>query len=69
MSTADDDLDMREEYDFSQAVRGKYAERFAKGTNIVVLDDDVAAEFSSSDEVNEVLRRHIARRREKAAGV
>lgn len=69
MSTAVDDLDMREEYDFSKGVRGKYAERYAKGTNIVVLDDDVAAEFSSSDEVNDVLRRHIARRRQKAAGV
>ena len=33
---------MRSEYDFSGGVRGKYAKRFAKGTNIVVLDPDVA---------------------------
>ena len=68
MSTADDDIDIRGEYDFSQGVRGKYAERYAKGTNIFVLDDDVAAEFSTSAEVNDVLRRHIAKRRQKAAG-
>jgi len=69
MNTPDDDFDMREEYDFSKGERGKHAERCAKGTNIVVLDDDVAAEFSSSDEVNDVLRRHIAKRRQKARGV
>lgn len=67
MKNAEDDLEIRDEYDFSQGVRGKYAARFAKGTNIVVLDDDVAAVFSSSDEVNEVLRKHIAKRRDKAA--
>ena len=29
---------MREEYDFARGVRGKYARRFAQGTNVVVLD-------------------------------
>lgn len=67
MKKTDDDLEMRDEYDFSKGVRGRCAERFANGTNIVVLDDDVASEFASSDEVNDVLRRHIAQRREKAA--
>jgi hypothetical protein len=47
---------MRPEYDFGGGVRGKYAERFAKGTNVIVLDPDVAAVFSDSKAVNEALR-------------
>ena len=42
------DSDMREEYDFSEGVRGKYAERFAQGSNVVVLDPDVANVFPDS---------------------
>lgn len=48
--------DMREEYDFSNAVRGKYAERFAKGSNVIVLDPDVAEVFPDAEAVNEALR-------------
>ena len=33
---------MRAEYDFSKGIRGKYARRFAAGTNVIVLDPDVA---------------------------
>jgi hypothetical protein len=47
---------MRAEYKFKGGVRGKYAAEFAKGTNIVVLDPDVAAVFSDSKAVNEALR-------------
>ena len=47
---------MRPEYDFSKGVRGKYAERFAAGTNVVVLDHDVAKVFKSSESVNRALR-------------
>ena len=47
---------MRAEYDFSAGVRGKYAKLFAKGTNLVVLDPDVAAAFSTSAAVNRALR-------------
>ena len=50
------DPDMLDEYDFSGGVRGKYAARYQEGTNIVRLDDDVAAMFPSSEEVNEALR-------------
>jgi hypothetical protein len=50
------EADIRPEYDFSAGVRGKYAARFAKGTNIVVLDADVAAVFSDTKAVNEALR-------------
>lgn len=44
------------EYDFSGATRGKYAERFASGSNVVVLAPDVVAMFPDSDSVNETLR-------------
>jgi len=47
---------MRAEYDFSKGVRGKYSKLFAKGTNIIVLDPDVAKVFRNSKEVNSILR-------------
>ena len=47
---------MRPEYDFSRGVRGKYAKRYAEGTNIVVLEPDVAREFPDSTAVNSALR-------------
>lgn len=50
------DPDMLDEYDFSGGVRGKYAERYASGTNVVVLDPDVAKIFSDSESVNQALR-------------
>ena len=37
-TTSDRDPEMLEEYDFSNGVRGKYAGRFAQGSNVVVLD-------------------------------
>jgi hypothetical protein len=50
------DPDMLDDYDFSQGVRGKYVERFAQGSNVVVLAPDVAAVFPDSDSVNTALR-------------
>ena len=50
------DLGMRAEYDFSKGIRGKYAKKFSKGTNIVALDPDVAKVFKDSKAVNAVLR-------------
>jgi hypothetical protein len=47
---------MLAEYDFSKGVRGKYATRFRAGSNIVVLDPDVAKEFDSAAAVNHALR-------------
>jgi hypothetical protein len=49
----------RSEYDFSKmkdGVRGKYIDRYQAGTNIVLLDPDVALAFPTSDSVNEALR-------------
>lgn len=51
--------DLRPEYDFSKmkgGVRGKYVERYQAGTNIVLLDPDVAQAFPTSEGVNEALR-------------
>ena len=47
---------MRPEYDFSKGVRGKHAARYAAGTNVVVLEPDVAVKFRNAEEVNETLR-------------
>jgi hypothetical protein len=54
-SAADADT-MRPEYDFSNAVRGVTAARYAEGTNVVLLDPDVAQLFPHSRAVNEALR-------------
>jgi hypothetical protein len=51
--------DLRPEYDFASmkgGVRGKYAARVRAGTNLVLLEPDVAAAFPSADAVNEALR-------------
>jgi hypothetical protein len=48
--------DLREEYDFSRGERGKYASRYAQGSNVVVLDPDVAAAFPNAESVNRALR-------------
>ena len=48
--------EMRDEYDFSEGVRGKYASRFAEGSNVIVLDPDVAEVFGDAEAVNEALR-------------
>jgi hypothetical protein len=48
--------ELRAEYDFRGGVRGKYAARYAEGTNVVLLDADVAAVFPDSASVNKALR-------------
>ena len=50
---------MRNEYDFSQGERGKYARHYAQGTNVVVLEPDVAKVFHTSKIVNVSLRNII----------
>lgn len=57
------DDDLRPEYDFSVlagGVRGKYYKRFAEGSNVVVLEPDVAEAFPDARSVNEALRKLIA---------
>jgi hypothetical protein len=51
--------DLRPEYDFdySKGVRGKYYKRILKeGSNVVVLEPDVAKAFPNSAAVNDALR-------------
>src|SRR4029077_1996485 len=50
------DSEMQAEYDFSSGVRGKYARRYAEGTNVVVLDPDVAKLFPNAEAANQSLR-------------
>jgi len=63
------DPDMLDEYDFSKGVRGKYAKRYAEGTNIVVLSPDVAQIFPTSESVNEALRVLVKAARQKVKNV
>lgn len=52
--------ELRPEYNMKQllkgAVRGKYAERYAEGTNLVLLAPDVAEAFPTAEAVNNALR-------------
>jgi uncharacterized protein len=57
---ANDDDEILPEYDFTGAVRGKYYERYRQGTNVVLLDPDVAAVFRDSASVNDALRRLVS---------
>ena len=59
---------LRADYDFSGGVRGKYAERYREGTNVVVLAPDVAKVFTTSDAVNQALRSLIEIAGKAAAG-
>jgi hypothetical protein len=54
--------EMRSEYDFSGGLRGKYASRFARATNVVVLAPDVAEVFKTSKAVNAALRSQLKRK-------
>ncbi len=47
---------MGPEYDFSRAVRGVTAPRYAEGANVVVIDPEVLDVFPDSASVNEALR-------------
>jgi hypothetical protein len=64
--------EIRPEYDFATMtgrVRGKYADRYAKGVNVILLDDDVAEVFHDAEAVNDALRSliKIARSKTKSA--
>ena len=55
--TSDDSL--RKEYDLSQlrgGVRGKYYRRAAAGSNLVLIDPELATMFPDTDSVNRALR-------------
>ncbi|MER2555307.1 MAG: hypothetical protein ABTQ28_18790 [Thauera sp.] len=53
---ASDDLRPEYDFDFSEAVRGKYYKQYIESSNVVVLDSDVAARFPNAAAVNAALR-------------
>ena len=61
------DDEMLPEYDFSGAVRGKYYERYRQGSNVVLLEPDVAEAFPTAEAVNHALRLLIALARKESA--
>lgn len=52
-----EEVEMRDHYDFSGGVRGKYAKRYAEGTNVVLLEPDIAEAFPTARAVNTALRK------------
>lgn len=60
--------EMLDEYDFGSGVRGKYARRYAEGSNVVVLSPDVAEAFPDSESVNRALRALISVARNNVGG-
>ncbi|HSN58829.1 MAG TPA: hypothetical protein VLR72_05150 [Clostridiaceae bacterium] len=56
MKKIKNDPEMLEEYDFSGGVQGKYAVRYAEGTNVVVIDPDIIEYFPDNEAVNNALR-------------
>lgn len=61
---------MRSEYDFSSGVRGKHHDAYVRGTNVVLLEPDVAEVFKDSAAVNAALRAlvQVARTHAKIRG-
>jgi hypothetical protein len=59
MKADDRDDEMLPEYDLTGGVRGKYVDRYRQGTNVVLLDPDIAQKFPTSKAVNDALRRLV----------
>jgi hypothetical protein len=51
---------MRTEYDFSGGVRGKYADQYRRGVNVVLLEPELVEAFPDSKSVNDALRGLLA---------
>lgn len=61
--------ELRPEYDFSAmkgGVKGKYAKEYAKGTNLVLLEKDIAEFFPDAKSVNDALRSLVRIAKSKA---
>jgi hypothetical protein len=62
MSNEDTD-DLRPEYPpelIRSGVRGKYARQFREGSNVVLIDPDLARAFPNAKAVNDALRQFLA---------
>lgn len=65
MKTSDEILP---EYDFSKGIRGKHHEAYKQGTNVVLLETDVAEVFKDSESVNHALRLLMDIAKKEASG-
>ena len=61
-----DEDTMRDEYDFSGGVRGKYVERLKEGSNVVLISPDLSEKFPSEAAVNDALRELLRIREQRA---
>ena len=66
--TADRDT-LRSEYDFSRAVRGVTAARYAQGANVVLIDPEVLDVFPDGPAVNQALKALASVIRERRGSV
>lgn len=66
---APEEDDILPEYDFSGGVRGKYAERFAAGSNFFVIDPELAAKFPDSESVEKALRAYLKSKIQETLGL
>ena len=57
---------MRDNYDFSKGVRGKYAKLYKEGTNVVLLEPEVARAFPDSKSVNKALKKLLEDEKESS---
>lgn len=68
MSTGHKPDDVQPEYDLAKLgkpTRGKYYKRYQRGSNVVVIDPELAEAFPSSKAVNDALREVLSRRGRK----
>lgn len=68
MNPKDED-EMHEEHSadlIRSGVRGKYAQRYREGSNVVVIDPDLSKAFPNADAVNQALREVLAKRESEA---
>ncbi len=65
MTTKRNDPDMSDEYHLEGGERGRHAAAYAQGTNLVLIDPDLFAEFPSREAVNEALREVLRERRKR----
>ena len=56
MNQISENDEMRSEYDFSKGSRGKHHRAYKHGTNVILLEEDVARVFRDSESVNRALR-------------
>lgn len=61
-----DEDTMRDEYDFSGGVRGRYVDRLKEGSNVVLISPDLSEKFPSEEAVNEALRELLRIREQQA---